>query len=462
MLKYVFICKNMNFRGLTIINLVLFFLKKIFFFLVLNRNPEQCPSVVSLLAESYNPHVRYGAAMALGIACAGTGLKVNNTTEATIYRHKISPRVDWITIESTRYQRNRPERCWQMYNRTPVGAGTDTLKILLHFSSYQLIFGDYLSISNEFFFIFFFIGEFRKRWHCWNRWWTILSTTCDRGRCWPLLWSWCSTRNSRRPKSKTFANCTLKSSPTSTRTSWPSSGPSSHKVFRHFLGSKSKIWFFFFFWGQNFGSLSRNVSKNWYLIIKLNWFVKRRNFWSKFCFFLRAKCVKFLVFTSKLVNFVVFAVAILFNWSNFWFYKVKICQFCSFLVQISYNWSKFGFVGSKCVNFFGFYVKIGQFCSFSGHNFIQLVKILVLQGQILSILQFSGRNFIQLVKIWFYKVKICQFCSFPVEISFNLSKFGFLRSKCVKCLVITSKLVNFAVFPITISFNLSKFWFYKV
>ena len=40
------------------------------------RNPEQCPSVVSLLAESYNPHVRYGAAMALGIACAGTGLKV--------------------------------------------------------------------------------------------------------------------------------------------------------------------------------------------------------------------------------------------------------------------------------------------------------------------------------------------------------------------------------------------------
>ncbi|XP_017778264.1 PREDICTED: 26S proteasome non-ATPase regulatory subunit 1-like [Nicrophorus vespilloides] len=39
------------------------------------RSPDQCPSVVSLLAESYNPHVRYGAAMALGIACAGTGLR---------------------------------------------------------------------------------------------------------------------------------------------------------------------------------------------------------------------------------------------------------------------------------------------------------------------------------------------------------------------------------------------------
>ncbi|CAN0347152.1 unnamed protein product [Lampetra planeri] len=39
------------------------------------RTPEQCPSVVSLLSESYNPHVRYGAALALGICCAGTGNK---------------------------------------------------------------------------------------------------------------------------------------------------------------------------------------------------------------------------------------------------------------------------------------------------------------------------------------------------------------------------------------------------
>ncbi|XP_063715844.1 26S proteasome non-ATPase regulatory subunit 1-like [Symsagittifera roscoffensis] len=40
---------------------------------LLLRSPEQCPNVVKLLAESYNMHVRYGAAMALGIACAGTG-----------------------------------------------------------------------------------------------------------------------------------------------------------------------------------------------------------------------------------------------------------------------------------------------------------------------------------------------------------------------------------------------------
>jgi len=53
-----------------------------------SRTPEQCPSVVSLLAESYNPHVRYGAAMALGIACAGTGLKVSS-----IFRICMSARV---------------------------------------------------------------------------------------------------------------------------------------------------------------------------------------------------------------------------------------------------------------------------------------------------------------------------------------------------------------------------------
>lgn len=44
------------------------------------RTPEQCPSVVSLLSESYNPHVRYGAAMALGICCAGTGNKVRTSS----------------------------------------------------------------------------------------------------------------------------------------------------------------------------------------------------------------------------------------------------------------------------------------------------------------------------------------------------------------------------------------------
>ncbi|KAL1656875.1 proteasome regulatory particle base subunit [Didymella pomorum] len=41
---------------------------------VLFRKPGSVPRMVELLSESYNPHVRYGATMALGIACAGTGL----------------------------------------------------------------------------------------------------------------------------------------------------------------------------------------------------------------------------------------------------------------------------------------------------------------------------------------------------------------------------------------------------
>ncbi|KAL2268777.1 hypothetical protein VTJ83DRAFT_3623 [Remersonia thermophila] len=42
---------------------------------ILFRKPGSVPRMVELLAESYNPHVRYGSAMALGIACAGTGLE---------------------------------------------------------------------------------------------------------------------------------------------------------------------------------------------------------------------------------------------------------------------------------------------------------------------------------------------------------------------------------------------------
>jgi 26S proteasome regulatory subunit N2 len=42
--------------------------------LLLFRKPEKIPDLVKQLAESYNPHLRYGAAMAVGIGCAGTGL----------------------------------------------------------------------------------------------------------------------------------------------------------------------------------------------------------------------------------------------------------------------------------------------------------------------------------------------------------------------------------------------------
>lgn len=37
------------------------------------RTPNKVPKLVSLLSESFNPHVRYGACLAVGIACAGSG-----------------------------------------------------------------------------------------------------------------------------------------------------------------------------------------------------------------------------------------------------------------------------------------------------------------------------------------------------------------------------------------------------
>lgn len=42
---------------------------------LLFKNPGQVPRIVQLLSESYNAHVRCGATLALGIACAGTGLQ---------------------------------------------------------------------------------------------------------------------------------------------------------------------------------------------------------------------------------------------------------------------------------------------------------------------------------------------------------------------------------------------------
>lgn len=42
---------------------------------VLLREYTKVPTIVELLSQSHNPHVRYGSAMALGISCSGSGLK---------------------------------------------------------------------------------------------------------------------------------------------------------------------------------------------------------------------------------------------------------------------------------------------------------------------------------------------------------------------------------------------------
>lgn len=54
---------------------------------VLMKAPEQCPKIVGLLAESFNPHVRYGAAMAVGLACAGAGQGSTASIQSTCTLH---------------------------------------------------------------------------------------------------------------------------------------------------------------------------------------------------------------------------------------------------------------------------------------------------------------------------------------------------------------------------------------
>ncbi|GAM28697.1 hypothetical protein SAMD00019534_118730 [Acytostelium subglobosum LB1] len=78
---------------------------------VLAKQPEKCPKSVLLLSESYNPHVRYGAAMALGISCAGTGnrdaldiLKKLSADTVGLVRQSASIAIAMVLIQSTKEQ----------------------------------------------------------------------------------------------------------------------------------------------------------------------------------------------------------------------------------------------------------------------------------------------------------------------------------------------------------------------
>lgn len=65
--------------------------------------PEQCPRIVSLLSQSYNPHVRYGAAMAVGICCSGTGKAVAHCTSAFDLSHAMRLFVIHAVVHGARW-----------------------------------------------------------------------------------------------------------------------------------------------------------------------------------------------------------------------------------------------------------------------------------------------------------------------------------------------------------------------
>eukprot|EP01133_Synstelium_polycarpum_P014174 gene14174-16710_t len=78
---------------------------------VLAKQPEKCPKSVLLLSESYNPHVRYGAALSLGISCAGTGsrealdiLKSLTTDTVGLVRQGAWIAVAMVLVQSTKEQ----------------------------------------------------------------------------------------------------------------------------------------------------------------------------------------------------------------------------------------------------------------------------------------------------------------------------------------------------------------------
>ena len=63
---------------------------------VLANVPEQVPRVVSLLAASYNPHVRYGSALAVGIACAAGATEKIRKEALGVLEPLLKDRVDFV------------------------------------------------------------------------------------------------------------------------------------------------------------------------------------------------------------------------------------------------------------------------------------------------------------------------------------------------------------------------------
>jgi len=101
---------------------------------LLSSQPEQCPKMVSLLAESYNPHVRYGATLAVGIACAGTAmseaidllLPMASDSEPFVRQGALIA-LSMVLIQTTKAQEPRVERVRKLFEKKLTTKGEQVM-----------------------------------------------------------------------------------------------------------------------------------------------------------------------------------------------------------------------------------------------------------------------------------------------------------------------------------------------
>jgi len=101
---------------------------------LLSSQPEQCPKMVSLLAESYNPHVRYGATLAVGIACAGSAmpeaidllLPMASDSEPFVRQGALIA-LSMVLIQTTKAQEPRVERVRKLFEEKLTTKGESVM-----------------------------------------------------------------------------------------------------------------------------------------------------------------------------------------------------------------------------------------------------------------------------------------------------------------------------------------------
>lgn len=118
----------------------------------------QTPRIVSLLSESFNPHVRYGAALAVGISCAGTGL----SEAISLLEPLTSDVVDFLRQGALIAVRMSNLRLHMLLSRILRAQRLQSFFRYIHISTplklwYSFLVPVYVCVSFKYYF-FFFIG----------------------------------------------------------------------------------------------------------------------------------------------------------------------------------------------------------------------------------------------------------------------------------------------------------------